>query len=147
MNEPATPSSAVMMMPPGSLPGMTSLASAPTTRPTIRVIKICMTALLGLGLGCGWLLAMEASTKPANAALDVRAHAIDDGAPHVDQLVERDLRRPRAAPSAPGARRCGCLRFHAPRSSTPRATPRRPANARSRAALPQRALARARAGG
>src|SRR5262245_29942831 len=38
-NAPATPSPIVIQMPPGSLPGMTSLASAPAMRPT-RAVQI-----------------------------------------------------------------------------------------------------------
>ena len=41
-NEPAMPSSIVTMMPPGSLPGMNSLASAPTIRPTMSMARMCM---------------------------------------------------------------------------------------------------------
>src|SRR6185436_16429378 len=105
---------------------------------------------------------MEPSTKPANAALDVRPDAVDDRAPHLHELVDRDPRRSRTAPGlalgarrvlgtpldvvrlahAVGTRRSGILGLHAWRSSTWRATPRRFANARGRAAAPQCALAR-----
>src|SRR5436190_21568831 len=37
MNEPATPSNIVTMMPPGSFPGIASLARAPTIRPMIKL--------------------------------------------------------------------------------------------------------------
>ena len=36
-NAPATPSSIVMMKPPGSFPGINSFAIAPTTKPMIKV--------------------------------------------------------------------------------------------------------------
>src|SRR5256885_190975 len=41
-NEPAMPRSIVMMMPPGSRPGMNSLARAPTMRPTMSMARMCM---------------------------------------------------------------------------------------------------------
>src|SRR5438876_6151118 len=43
-NAPAIPSNIVMMMPPGSRPGMMSLARAPTTNPTISVQRMFMCA-------------------------------------------------------------------------------------------------------
>src|SRR5215831_229459 len=46
MNEPATPSNIVTMMPPGSLPGMINLASAPTIKPTMSIHRTCMRCLL-----------------------------------------------------------------------------------------------------
>src|SRR5215468_4997445 len=44
MKEPAMPSRIVTMIPPGSLPGMTSFASAPTTRPIRIVVMMYMVA-------------------------------------------------------------------------------------------------------
>ena len=41
-NEPATPSSIVTMMPPGSFPGMKSFASAPATRPMMSAHSMLM---------------------------------------------------------------------------------------------------------
>src|SRR5690349_1879190 len=43
-NAPTIPNRIVMMIPPGSLPGMTSLASAPTMSPIMMVQRIDMVA-------------------------------------------------------------------------------------------------------
>src|SRR5689334_24063363 len=42
MNDPATPISIVMMIPPGSLPGIMSFATAPMTSPIISVHSTCI---------------------------------------------------------------------------------------------------------
>src|SRR5262249_25499441 len=88
-------------MPPGSLPGIASLAIAPTMRPTINVIKMCMTGTPGLG-GLERARASRTSTSVAaestgNAA-NQRLHPIDQGVALGHELVERAPRRLRSAP-------------------------------------------------
>ncbi len=48
--DPATPSSMVTMIPPGSFPGIKSFATAPTIRPMISITRIDMDILFLGGL-------------------------------------------------------------------------------------------------
>src|SRR5882724_8370286 len=78
------PSKMVIRIPPGSRPGMMSLATAPTIRPTMSVASKCMTD--------SWFRDGGEFESATGDAVGEAAHAIDHRAALGHELLERDPR-------------------------------------------------------
>ena len=86
----ATPISIVMKMPPGSLPGMMSLARAPTTRPTISIQRICMVVRSFLDSNdCHARASSCTGTYGLSTAIQLRVTARTCGSPVLSRTAPR----------------------------------------------------------